>query len=120
MRPDVINNLEAVREHLENLSNSDLMHAHNQKCEQHNDMDSQIYYNDDEFFEIFLPKSTDAIRACQYGDHRYTDDFVQFNGYANLDSFDSLIDHVDLDEIAECILENKRHFNINLVEEDEE
>jgi hypothetical protein len=110
MKTEVNNTIEDVREHLNNLSNEELISLHNQYCESVNDMDSQIFNNDEEFFEVYLPKSTDAIRACQYGDHRYADNFVQFNGYANLESFDNVSDRVNHDEIASDIIENEQNY----------
>jgi hypothetical protein len=121
MKTYIKNNLEAIIEELETMNSENLVTAHNQYCEHNNDMDSQIFHNDEEFFEIFLPNSVDAIRACQYGDHRYTDTFVQFNGYANLESFHDPINYVDIQAIAEDILDTdaKDYFNIEL-EEDED
>ena len=108
--------VESIVEYLEGLNNNELMNAHNTKCEEYNDMDSQVFDNDEEFFEMFFDGRTqDLLRALQYGDHRYSDAYICFNGYANLDSFDSLALHVDLYEIANCILENESSFNVNLI-----
>lgn len=116
----VINTHEAVVEYLKDLSNSDLVYAHNQYCENCNDNDDSIYANDDEFFEVFFTKPLEAIRAAFYGDYRYSDDWVMFNGYANLESFNDPSDHVDYDAIADDILENPRDYNIDLEEPEED
>lgn len=45
------------------------------------------YENDEEFFQMFFEERIDeAVRATYYGDYRYTDEYVRFNGYGNLDS----------------------------------
>jgi hypothetical protein len=47
----------------------------------------EYYYNDDDFFSIFFGINTmDAVRAVCFGDYNYSDDFVKFNGYGNLES----------------------------------
>ena len=117
MTTEINNTLEDIKLHLESLNDEDLVQVHNEFCRSANYCDDEIHNNDEEFFEIFLPKSTDAIRACQYGDHRYTDEFVQFNGYANLESFNDPTDRVDINAIAEDIKENERnYFSIGLSE----
>lgn len=52
--------------------------------------------------------TNDAIRAVYYGDYRYVDDYVVFNGYGNLESFSGycLKDHVDIDDLASYLEEN--------------
>jgi hypothetical protein len=86
-------------------------------------MDSQIHYNDKEFIEVFFGGNpVEFQRACEYGDYKYRHSFVQFNGYANLESFDDVSNEVDFNAIATDIQENERsYFNIVLEEpEDEE
>ena len=96
------------------------MNLHNLNCELNNDMESQIFVNDEEFFEMFFSgRQSELIRACEYGNHNFRDNFVQFNGYANLDSFDNVSNEVDIQEIANNILENERHFDIDLIEDED-
>ena len=70
----------------------------------------EYFYNDEEFFNIFFGINTmDAVRAVCFGDYRYNDDFVKFDGYGNLESVNKyeLIAEYDLykDEIADKIIE---------------
>ena len=56
-----------------------------------------FYENDEEFFEMFFHNNPmEAVRASFYGDYRYCDDYVRFNGYGNLESFS------EYDLIEEC------------------
>ena len=49
--------------------------------------DIEYFYNNEEFFNIFFGINTiEAVRAVCFGDYRYTDEFVKFNGYGNLES----------------------------------
>lgn len=107
---------EAVEQHLRSLNNSDLVQAHNQSRENANDMDSQIFENDEDFFDTHFNKAIDAVRAAHFGTYNYSDNFVTFNGYANLESFDNVEDNVDISEIAADILENEQDYDIELID----
>lgn len=121
MKTYIKNDLDTIIEELENMTNEALMKLHNQYCESINDMDSQIFNNDEEFIEIFFSdRPTEFQRACEYGDFRYRDTFVQFNGYANLDSFDDVDNYIDIDGIAIDIQENESSYNTIELEEVEE
>lgn len=44
--------------------------------------------NDEDFFEtVFYNNPMEAVRATQYGDYNFMDDYIMFNGYGNLDSY---------------------------------
>jgi len=113
--------IEAVTDYLKDLSNADLVRAHNQYCQNKNMSDDEIYNNDEEFFNVFFDgKVLEAVRAVSYGEFNYSDEYVMFNGYANLESFNDPSDHVDISEIAEDIMENENDYDIEFEEEDEE
>ena len=88
--------------YLVGLSEEDLIDLwNNYYCEE--DMDSYIYYNDEYFFEEYFTNNVDgAVRAVCYGDYRYMDTFVIFNGYGNLESFNScnLDDYIYISDLA--------------------
>jgi hypothetical protein len=52
------------------------------------DLESVDYYpNAEEFFNTFyMDKPYKLVQAIAYGDYRYSDNFVKFDGYANLKS----------------------------------
>ncbi len=84
--------------------------------------DDYIYDNDEYFFDEFFTSPMEAVRATFYGDYRYRDDYVQFNGYGNLNSYQEhelrrLIqeDSDFLDYIYECQF-NPSDYGINLNE----
>jgi hypothetical protein len=67
----------------------------------------EIFANDEEFFEMFYPKAGDGLnvaKAVCFGDYKYHDDWVTFDGYGNLKSY-SYIDIDKLCEMAETIAE---------------
>lgn len=118
----VLRTQEAVMEYLEGLDNSELVSIHNEYCQSGRNSDDEIWSNDEEFFDTFFSgKVMEAVRAVAYGEYSYSDDYVMFNGYANLESFNDPTDHIDLDAIADDILENERnYFGIELEEPEEE
>ena len=116
--------VESIKKWLESLSGSELIGLWNE-YQSNNGYEGEINYNDDEFFEIYFSKAIDAVRAVSYGDYRYTDEYVKFNGYGNLESFNYLDSEIDFDELAENILENESDYSYldgldDYDEEDEE
>lgn len=113
--------IKEITSYLEDLSDDDLVRAHNQMCQNKNRGDDEIYSNDEEFFNTFFNgKVLDAVRAVAYGEYNYTNDYVIFNGYGNLESFNDPSNHVDISEIAEDIMENPEDYDIELEEDEEE
>lgn len=105
---------QAIISKIKQFSQSELIALNNQYCEDINAMDDQIFENDDEFFELFFEKSIDAIRAVNFGDYRYSDNYVRFNGYGNLESFsymtiDILPDLVE--NVADVVYDNFENYN---------
>lgn len=112
---------DTVLEYLDELSANELVNVHNTYCQESGYSDDEIWANDEEFFEIFFSnKVMDAVRAISYGKYHYGDSYVMFNGYANLESFDSPNDHIDTNAIARYILENPQQFDIEFEEEEED
>ena len=63
-------------------------------------------YNDEEFFNVFFEgKPMEAVRAAIYGDYRYTDDYVKFDGYGNLESASEYKVEEELKENIEEIMD---------------
>lgn len=77
------------------MDDNELVILNNEYCQSANIYDSEIFENDDDFFQIFFENNTlRAIQATQFGDYRYHDNWVTFNGYANLDSFNCVINNL--------------------------
>jgi len=112
------NTLEAVQEYLNNLDDSEIVRIHNEYCQSCNNSDDEIYNNDEDFFNTFFDgKVLEAVRAVSFGEYNYSDEYVVFNGYANLESFNNPSSHVDIDSIANDILENpENYYDIELEE----
>lgn len=106
--------VENIIEQINNMNSAELIDLNNTYCQSANLCDSEIFSNDEEFFDMFFGTETlRAVQATQYGDYNYSHDYVTFNGYGNLDSF-SYMDTDKLCElvptIAEYIAENQQDF----------
>ena len=83
----------------------------------------EFFENDGDFFESFFENKLDAVRATFYGDYKFNDDYVRFNGYGNLESFS---EYDMIEEIVENLIEYKDNICISdgnleeLLSEDEE
>lgn len=112
----IANNQDAILAHLDTLDNDELVNYHNIYARK-NASDDEIYNNDEDFFLTFFgSKIMDAIRAISYGEYKYNDDYVMFNGYANLESFDYPGGRIDKVSIASDIIENPENYDIELEE----
>lgn len=78
-----------VSNYLEDAEISDLVALWNEYCQDNNYYDDEFYYNDDEFFSTYFDGAEPMriIQATQFGDYRYMENWVKFNGYGNLDSY---------------------------------
>lgn len=115
MKTLIENTKEAIIDYLENLENGDIINIHNTYCQENN------YNDDEEFFNLhFENKPMEAVRAANFGDYNYSHDWVKFNGYGNLDSFNSPSDNIDINAIADDILENPERYDIELEDIEEE
>lgn len=48
-----------------------------------------VFENDEEFFNTYFTNNpAEAVRASQFGDYNYNDEYVRFDGYGNLKSYD--------------------------------
>ena len=102
---------EMIKDLLENMSESQLYIIANEYFDKTNYYDDRIY-DMDEFDEIMSGMSpSDIATKIFYGDFRPNDNYFKFDGYANLESFDYISDEVDLEEIADYIVDNDEDFD---------
>ena len=116
---------ELVKEILDNMSESDLFWLYKEYVCQAQLYDDEIF-DMNEFDEIMCASTpTDIALKIFYGDFRPNDNYFKFDGCANLQSFDYISDEVDLEEIADYIVDNDEDFDNSdireiLGEDDEE
>ena len=74
----------------------------------------RVYENDEEFFEMFFKgiNPMEVARATYYGNYKYMDEYVRFNGYGNLESLSDYQYEQELkDNINEIIDELMENYN---------
>lgn len=75
-----------ISEELEELAEDELIEMYNSFLSEIGE--EQYYKNDDTFIDGYFTSPMEAVRAAQYGDYRYADDYVTINGCGNLESLD--------------------------------
>lgn len=80
----------------------------------------EAYPNDEDFFNTFYSHDVaEAVRAALYGNYNFNDDYVGFDGYGNLVSFNysEYVDELksEVEDIVELLLEY--HNNIYISDE---
>lgn len=83
----------------------------------------RFYENDEEFFQMAFENNIDgAVRATQYGEYNYNDEYVRFNGYGNLDSANEWEVNKEMKECIDEILDSleSEYGNLHLDSEIEE
>ena len=101
---------EMIKDLRENMSESQLYTIANEYFDKTGYYDDRIY-DMDEFDEIMDGMSPWNIATkIFYEDFRPNYNCFRFYGYANLESFDYISDEVDLEEIADYIVDNDEDF----------
>jgi len=72
---------------LNDMDDEESIELWNEYCEEANDKNGRIYPNDEDFFKLFFTDVYEVVRAISFGDYTFTDDYVYFNGYGNLKTF---------------------------------
>lgn len=90
-----------------NCSTAEKVDIHNTYARENNP-DDEIYENDEEFFETYFEgRPFEAVRSSYFGHYKFSDNYVWFNGYANLDS-SNFVDEMPIyvDEMIDWLIEN--------------
>lgn len=106
--------MKAIIEIINNMSESELVQLNNVYCESINDMDSIVYSNDEEFFELINFSGLRVAQATFYGNYNYSHNWVTFDGYGNFKSYDRFETYCLADfvgTIAEYIADNQDDFS---------
>tara|TARA_S200002703_G_C3704070_1_gene216258 strand:+ start:378 stop:752 length:375 start_codon:yes stop_codon:yes gene_type:complete len=91
---------------LEYMDEAELLHAWQIRCDELNYMDDLIYEmcQFDEMMDHWRPM--DIAFRVHFGNFNPHHDFFKFNGYANFESSNYLSDFIDLEELADEIMDN--------------
>lgn len=106
--------IDSICDLIQEMDSNKLIQLNNEYCQSINAPDDEIWGNDEDFLNTFFHNNPDSLaRAICYGNYHYSDNYVKFNGYGNLETFDTF-DTSDLCEhvrtMAEYIAENHSDF----------
>jgi hypothetical protein len=91
--------MNTIIEQINNLSESELIELNNIYAQSIGSED-EIYGNDEDFFDtFFIGNANGALRAAHFGTYNWSHEYVKFNGYGNLESFDSFT----VKDLCECV-----------------
>lgn len=100
---------ERILEALNEMDTRDIVSVWNEYCSTNDYMDDYVY-SMEEFNELMGDcDAWEVARACFYGDFRPCDDYFCFNGYGNIESFDTWEEEtslISLEDIAKYCAEN--------------
>lgn len=102
-----------IFEEINDMTEQSLLTLNNFYCESINDMDSIVYSNDEEFFNLLLWDGMRVAQAVFYGDYNYSHNWVTFDGYGNFKSYQyfSINELVESPKVmAEYIADNYNEF----------
>lgn len=68
--------------------------------------DEMIFQNEECFFEEMFSTTDEAVRAVCYGEYHYTDEYVRFNPYGNLETTDHPSEWIDDNSLVDWIVDN--------------
>ena len=103
------------------LNRSEKIACFNEYAREYN-ADNEIYEFDDDFFDMFFEgRPAEAVRACFFGDIKnWSDEYIRFNGYANLVSMSDWEAEEWADDYVQDIYEHEEIWSQYINEEEEE
>lgn len=68
--------------------------------------EGELFTFDEDFFDTFFHnKPMEAARAASFGSMNWSDDYIMFNGYGNLETTNNPMDHIDESELIDWLIE---------------
>ncbi len=110
--------VEAIKNIIEDMDDSDAVALHNEYCYETNDYDDEIIEMErfDEICEGMTP--SDIARSIVYGDFNPNHDYFHYNGYGNFESTDCPTDWIYPGDIAREVVDRERAFENDEIQEE--
>ena len=71
-----------------------------------------IYNFDEDFFDTYFTSKFEVARAVAFGDVNFGADYITFNGYGNLETIESVTNHIDKESLLSDIIKNRHQYDI--------
>lgn len=110
--------VEAIKNIIEDMDDSDAVALHNEYCYETNDYDDEIIEMErfDEICEGMKP--SEIARSIVYGDFNPSHDYFHFNGYGNFESTDCPTDWIYPGDIAREVVDRECAFENDEIQEE--
>ena len=110
--------VEAIKNIIEDMDDSDAVALHNEYCYETNDYDDEIIEMErfDEICEGMTP--SDIANHIFYGDFNPNHNYFRYNGYANFESTDYPTDWIYPGDIARDVVDSERSFGNDEIQEE--
>ena len=110
--------VEAIKNIIEGMGESDAVALHNEYCYETNDYDDEIIEMEkfDEICEGMTP--SDIARSIFYGDFNPNHEYFHFNGYGNFESTNYPTDWIYPGDIAREIVDREESFRNDEIQEE--
>jgi len=110
--------VEAIRDIIEDMDDSDAVALHNEYCYETNDYDDEIIEMErfDEICEGMTP--SEIARSIVYGDFNPNHDYFHFNGYGNFESTNDPTDWIYPGDIAREVVDCEKSFENDKIQEE--
>lgn len=110
--------VEAIKNIIENMTESDAVALHNKYCYETDNYDDEIFEME-EFDEICEGmKPIDIARSIAYGDFNPNHDYFHYNGYGNFESTDCPTDWIYPGDIARVVVDRECAFESDEIQEE--
>ena len=110
--------VEAIKNIIEDMDDSDAVALHNEYCYETNDYDDEIIEMErfDEICEGMTP--SDIARSIFYGDFNPNHEYFHYNGYGNFESTDYPTDWIYPGDIAREVVDRECAFENDEIQEE--
>ena len=110
--------IEAIKNIIEDMSDSDAVALHNEWCYETNNYDDEIIEMErfDELCRSMTP--LDIARSIVYGDFNPNHDYFHYNGYGNFESTNDPTDWIYPGDIASDVVDRERSFENDETQEE--
>lgn len=110
--------VEAIKNIIKDMDDSDAVALHNEYCYETNDYDDEIIEMErfDEICEGMTP--SDIARSIVYGDFNPNHDYFHYNGYGNFESTDCPTDWIYPGDIARKVVDRECAFENDEIQEE--
>ena len=110
-----------LKDYFESLSNHELMNLWNDYCQDNCYDDDEVFYNDEEFLNMFSDDILGLIQKVEYGSYSSNDNYITLDGNGNFKTSDYITDLIYINDLVRYYIDDEDFLLDNgIIEEEEE